>query len=270
MSSRSILSAVVVPTTCSSDLLSEEDAVHVVETDEQLAIALQVGTDDQLSTTAPVDRLGVPVAPMGIDAEQQEVVPVSNSATSFGQSIRLGMIATVGAEPKRTKNYRGLVSSFNVSMPTTCHPNFQLVLSGGKSTPSPAMPRNLTAAPSFLPLCSVCPVCRADIRLVLPHTGTEEGLFWEWLGHSEPPLPASFKEGFKKAFRRLSDSALVMRTGSVCKSSAFGSLTARPYAGDTKNSPRLQRRASWTSAILHGKSVPKQSLQRQHEMCLIL
>ncbi|KAG4220670.1 hypothetical protein PC116_g30851 [Phytophthora cactorum] len=48
-----------------------------------------------------------------------------------------------------------------------------------------------------------CPVCMADIRLILPHSGKEEERYWRWALEIKPNLPSQFKQEFKEAGKRL-------------------------------------------------------------------
>ncbi|KAG4044024.1 hypothetical protein PC123_g20525 [Phytophthora cactorum] len=48
-----------------------------------------------------------------------------------------------------------------------------------------------------------CPVCMADIRLILPHSGKEEERYWRWDLEIKPNLPSQFKQEFKETGKRL-------------------------------------------------------------------
>ncbi|EGZ25854.1 hypothetical protein PHYSODRAFT_326820 [Phytophthora sojae] len=212
----------------------DDDPVQAVETDDQLDIALRVSTDGQVVSTAPEapshDQSTSAANDSG-DRDQQtspQVEPAPDSAVPVAPSKNLGVSLTLGADSKRVKNYRALASSFKYLQPFCRNTD-------GKYPAKTVCVLCATGKPTsvFFPcqhLC-VCNKCidgndmspefsmdldRADIRLILSHTGTEEETYWNWLQEAEPPLPVEFKRGFKNAARRLSDSSVHMCVCNKC------------------------------------------------------
>ncbi|DAZ94369.1 TPA: hypothetical protein N0F65_001103 [Lagenidium giganteum] len=66
---------------------------------------------------------------------------------------------------------------------------------------------------------SQCPVCMAEIRLILPHTGKEEEQYWAWVMEVQPQLPSYFKQEFKDAAKRLRKNSVAPTNNSHWSSS---------------------------------------------------
>lgn len=56
---------------------------------------------------------------------------------------------------------------------------------------------------------SACPVCMLQIRLILPHNGQEEELYWEWVLEVKPELPPGFKKSFQAAGQRIKNNVVI-------------------------------------------------------------
>ncbi|KAG6586546.1 uncharacterized protein IUM83_16201 [Phytophthora cinnamomi] len=61
---------------------------------------------------------------------------------------------------------------------------------------------------SMNPERCVCPVCGVNIHLILPHTGSEEEKYWNWVLSTKPTLPSGFLKSFKSAGKKLSEDSL--------------------------------------------------------------
>ncbi|GMF65103.1 unnamed protein product [Phytophthora lilii] len=117
-------------------------------------------------------------------------------------------------------------------------------------------------------LCSVCPVCRTTICLILPHTGQEEETYWSWVLATKPSLPSDFTNGLKKAGKRLSENSAAEN-----RDSTVGSITSNPPV-DTTSSKHWPlhtfRGNTWTPTLAKRASAYKLGASKKQESCSIL
>lgn len=115
---------------------------------------------------------------------------------------------------------------------------------------------------------SVCPVCKADIFLILPHTGTEEMEYWDWVLATKPALPSEFKFDFKIAGIKLSEHSVA-----ESKASTASSTTRHESRGVTQSSQQFtpsMRRSSNPTPVTRRMSAYKLGAAKKQESCLIL
>ncbi|KAG7387103.1 hypothetical protein PHYPSEUDO_014757 [Phytophthora pseudosyringae] len=121
-----------------------------------------------------------------------------------------------------------------------------------------------------------CPVCMADIRLILLHSGNEEEKYWKWVFEVKPCLPSQFKQVFKEAGKRLSKNAPPTRG----RRSSFVTMFRRvppPQEEAPKEPPPkpkvpvLGRRHSWQPGeVANVRNVAASNEQEESHNCAIL
>ncbi|GMF54217.1 unnamed protein product [Phytophthora fragariaefolia] len=123
-----------------------------------------------------------------------------------------------------------------------------------------------------------CPVCMADIRLILPHSGKEEQKYWKWVLEIKPSLPANFKQEFKEAGRRMNKDATPTPTRGR-RSSIVTMLRREPAPPDEAPKqplpkpkvPVLGRRHSWQPGeVANVQNVAVSNEQEEAHNCSIL
>ncbi|KAF4127406.1 C3HC4 type zinc finger [Phytophthora infestans] len=120
-----------------------------------------------------------------------------------------------------------------------------------------------------------CPVCMADIRLILPHSGKEEERYWRWALEIKPNLPSHFKREFKQAGKRLNRNASPTRGSRNSFVAMFRRESTSPEAPKDPfpkaNIPELERRHSWEPGeVAAAQNVAASNEQEEARNCSIL
>ncbi|KAG3136693.1 hypothetical protein C6341_g21301 [Phytophthora cactorum] len=122
-----------------------------------------------------------------------------------------------------------------------------------------------------------CPVCMADIRLILPHSGKEEERYWRWALEIKPNLPSQFKQEFKEAGKRLNKDVAPTRGPRRSFVTMFRRESSSQEEEASKDpSPKskvsvLGRRHSWQSGeVATVQNVAASNEQEEARNCSIL
>ncbi|GMF65102.1 unnamed protein product [Phytophthora lilii] len=121
-----------------------------------------------------------------------------------------------------------------------------------------------------------CPVCMADIRLILPHLGKEEEKYWKWVLEIKPSLPSGFRQEFRETGRRLSKNAAPTRSRRSSIVTMFRKEPAPPeeapkYPPPKPKVPVLCRRHSWQPGeVANVQNVAASNEQEVAHSCSIL
>lgn len=150
-------------------------------------------------------------------------------------------------EPRLTKNYSELVRGFTVLRPYSKQPDgsyppdTKCVFCEVNQPVAVFFPcqhrcvcdscilhHNISTDLSKRSSWCACPVCMGEIRLILPHTGNEEDLYWQWVLEVQPVLPSYFKQEFRDTARRLRRNSIAPSCPSTHVQSSDQPPRARP------------------------------------------
>ncbi|POM80412.1 Hypothetical protein PHPALM_1755 [Phytophthora palmivora] len=223
MPRKSITSASVVPTTSkdSSEIISDNRHDSFGQTDEVIH-----------QTNANQDTIDAADSAPTVAGKSSQQYPYGSLPVS--QSLRMNVALTRRGSFKLVNNYSALATNFKQLQPFARRPDGTYpattlcVLCATTKPTSVFFPcqhmcvcNSCIESNDMSPDCSmhleqcVCPVCSADIGLILPHTGTEEDAYWTWaLNSNKPSLPSQFTKDFQNAGKKIADTS-IQQTGLI-------------------------------------------------------